>query len=117
MARISITLLAWLTGIALVVGSYLLLGVFFPEGLPGLARALTAVLLVNVSIAGLLLLLRTARPNDGGDDDDTGDDGGRGGGGGGEPWPWRWPTGDGGSALRVPDYVPEEWLPKQPLER
>jgi len=116
MGRITLTVVGWLAGIALVVGCYALLGVAFPDGLPGVARVLTAVLLVNVSIGGLLLLLR-ARPNDDPGDEDGGDDGGRGGGGGTEPWPWRWPTGDGGSALRVPDYVPEEWLPKQPIER
>jgi hypothetical protein len=116
MGRITLTILAWLAGVALVVGCYVLLGFAFPHGLPGVARMLTAVLVVNVSIGGLLLLLR-ARPGDDPGDEDGGDDGGRGGGGGSEPWPWRWPTGDGGSALRVPDYVPEEWLPKQPLER
>jgi len=116
MGRITLTIAGWLAGIALVVACYILLGVAFPDGLPGVARLLTAVLLVNVSIGGLLLLLR-AKPDDPPGDEDGGDDGGRGGGGGTEPWPWRWPTGDGGSALRVPDYVPEEWLPKQPIER
>jgi hypothetical protein len=116
MGRITLTIVGWLAGVALVVGCYLLLGIAFPDGLPGVARMLTAVLVVNVSIGGLLLLLR-ARPGEDPGDDDGGESGGGGGGGGSEPWPWRWPTGDGGSALRVPDYVPEEWLPKQPLER
>ena len=116
MGRITLTLVAALAGIALIVGGCDILGVAFPHGLPGVARILTAVLIINVSIGGLLLLLR-AKPGDDPGSEDGGDDGGRGGGGGSEPWPWRWPTGDGGSALRIPDYVPEEWLPKQPLER
>ena len=117
MGRITLTFFGWLTGAAAVVGCYVLLGVAFPDGLGGVARILTAVVLVNVSIATMLLVWRV-RPGDDPGEEDGGDDGGRGGGGGGsEPWPWRWPTGDGGSALRVPDYVPEEWLPQQPVER
>lgn len=116
MGRGTFAFLAWMAVVALAT-CYALLGVAFPHRLPDIARLMTAVLLVNLVVGALIVLWR-ARSGEDPSDEDGGDDGGRGGGGGGtEPWPWRWPTDDGGSALRVPDYVPEEWLPKQPVER
>lgn len=106
MRRVAASIAAYLTTIALVFGVFLLLGVALGGVLPGVVRAIAAVILVNLVLWGMLVLLR--RGESGSDDD--GDNGGGGGGGGNADDRWPWPPHDGGGGIDVPDYVPEEWV-------
>ncbi|MCW3008973.1 MAG: hypothetical protein JWP17_3599 [Solirubrobacterales bacterium] len=106
MRRIAVSIAAYLMTVALVVGVFLLLGLAFGSQLPDVVRAITAVLLVNVVLWGMLVLVR--RGESGSDDGD--DNGGGGGGGGNADDLWPWPPRDGGGGIDVPDYVPEEWV-------
>jgi hypothetical protein len=113
MRRIAVSIAAYLTTVALVVGVFLLLGLLFGSELPDVVRAITAVILVNLVLWGMLILLR--RGESGSDDDDNGGGGGGGGGSADDLWPW--PPRDGGGGIDVPDYVPEEWVTPRPAAR
>jgi hypothetical protein len=106
MRRMAPSIAAYLATVALVVATYLLLGLLFGHALPGVLRAIVAVIAVNVAVGALLTLLRRRGPGD--DDDDNGGGGGGGGGDADDRWPW--PPRDGGGGIDVPDYVPEEWV-------